>query len=256
MDDARIAEKTPAAVAAGIEARARLPPGGAERFSGYGVIGLPFASGHVLALRRWPASSIGPAYTSVWHRDPGGRWTFWADAEPARACARYTSRMASAAPFVDVHVDWMGPFAFTVSIPRVLEWRVRLAETRATRLLNGVAARMPAAAWRSPAVLAAMGALAGRMLGAGRLGLRGRMPNGQWFRANPRRVWIVAGSEAVLEGADLGVPGPLREQARVGGFWIPQRGLFAAGQAYFEALDPARHAAPAPPVPAAAGRAG
>jgi hypothetical protein len=48
-----------------IEAGAALPEGEDERFFGYAVIGLPFDSGHVLALRRFPASSIGPAYTSV-----------------------------------------------------------------------------------------------------------------------------------------------------------------------------------------------
>ncbi len=52
-----------------IERGIELPEGVDERFSGYGVMGLPFASGHILALRRFPASSVGPAYTSVWHRD-------------------------------------------------------------------------------------------------------------------------------------------------------------------------------------------
>ena len=47
-----------------------------ERFRGYGVMGLPFESGHVLGLRRFPVSSIGPDYTSIWHRSPDGRWSF------------------------------------------------------------------------------------------------------------------------------------------------------------------------------------
>ncbi len=42
-----------------------LPSGNAERFAGYGVMGIPFASGHVLAMRRFVASSLGEAYTSV-----------------------------------------------------------------------------------------------------------------------------------------------------------------------------------------------
>ena len=41
-----------------------------DRFAGYAVIVLPFRSGHVLSLRRFPASSVGPGYTSVWRRDP------------------------------------------------------------------------------------------------------------------------------------------------------------------------------------------
>ena len=47
-----------------------------ERFRGYGVMGLPFESGHVLGLRPFPVSSIGPGYTSIWHRSPDGRWSF------------------------------------------------------------------------------------------------------------------------------------------------------------------------------------
>lgn len=58
------------------EQRPKLPEGGEERFGGYGIMGLPFSSGHVLAMRRFPASSIGPTYTSIWHRDPAGK-LFW-----------------------------------------------------------------------------------------------------------------------------------------------------------------------------------
>ncbi len=42
-----------------VEQRAELPQGAEERFSGYGVIGLTFASQHILCLRRWPISSLG-----------------------------------------------------------------------------------------------------------------------------------------------------------------------------------------------------
>jgi hypothetical protein len=148
-------------------------------------------------------------------------------------------------------MEWTGPFSLVVVVPDAgLEWRLRLADTGAARALSRAAGRLPEAAWGSPGVLAGMGALAGRLLGAGRLGLRGRMPNGQWFRATPRRVWVVQGSRAVLAGSDLGPPGALSAQARLGDFRIPQRGLFAVGQAHFEPLQPARHAAPAPPAPA------
>jgi hypothetical protein len=68
-----------------------LPAGDEERFAGYGIMGLPFMSGHVLAMRRFPASSIGPAYTSIWHRDPAGRWVFWQDQPAELACPRHFS---------------------------------------------------------------------------------------------------------------------------------------------------------------------
>ena len=41
-----------------IEESVSLPAGRGERFAGYAVIGLPFRSGDVLAMRRFPASSI------------------------------------------------------------------------------------------------------------------------------------------------------------------------------------------------------
>jgi hypothetical protein len=83
--------REPGEYAGEIERAAVLPTGGGDRFSGYGVMGLPFASGHILGLRRFPASSIGPGYRSVWHRDPGGRWTFYQDQPAELACTRYFS---------------------------------------------------------------------------------------------------------------------------------------------------------------------
>jgi len=72
-----------------LEQGAELPSGNEERFAGYGVMGVPFTSGDLLAMRRFPASSLGQGYTSVWHRDPQGRWTFYSDVPPQLACSRY-----------------------------------------------------------------------------------------------------------------------------------------------------------------------
>jgi hypothetical protein len=58
----------------------------ASGLSGYGVMGLPFGSGHVLGLRRWTASSVGEGFTSIWHRDPAGRWTFYGPPGCPRPC--------------------------------------------------------------------------------------------------------------------------------------------------------------------------
>jgi hypothetical protein len=60
--------REPVEIVEDLEREAEIPPGAEERFFGYGVMGLPFRSGHVLGLRRFPASSIGPRYRSV-----GGR---------------------------------------------------------------------------------------------------------------------------------------------------------------------------------------
>ncbi len=225
-----------------IERTPELPRGDDERFGGYGVMGLPFASGHVLAMRRFTASSVGAGYTSVWHRDPAGAWTFYADVEPLRACTRYFGADARRAVECPIELAWPAPRVLRVGVPSAgLAWEVELAPTAATRALNAMARVMPDRLWKDRRVLSMMAAMAGPMLGAGRLGVQGRASNGQTFVANPMVLWTVARTTATLGGADLGPPGPLAVQARLSDFWIPQRGLFAVGRAYFETFDPARH---------------
>ena len=225
-----------------IEAAPCLPPGSDERFDGYGVMGLPFRSGHVLALRRFPANSVGPGYTSVWYRDPQGEWVFYSSAAAHLGCSRYFGRNALASIQTDVRITWTAPARFRVLVPAAaLEWDVTVGPTLATQIMNAMAGLLPRAAWRNPTFLAAMGRMAGPFLGVGRVGLHGTVPNGQRFIANPRVLFRVVDSRAVLKGADLGPPGPVAPQARLGDFWIPQRGMFAIGNAYFESFDPARH---------------
>ena len=79
----------PGKVVETIEKSGKLPEGDDERFTGYGLMGVPFRSGHVLCLRRFPVTSIGRGYTSVWHRDPGGCWTLIQDVPPQNGCSRY-----------------------------------------------------------------------------------------------------------------------------------------------------------------------
>ncbi len=226
-----------------VEREPQLPAGQGERFQGYGVMAAPFRSGHLLAMRRFAASSIGPGYTCVWYRSPAGRWTFWCDRPPMQACPRYFGSALGGAVETDILVDWDGPDNLQIVVPAVgLVWSMHLRQTTATRVLNRMAALMPEGWWRRPRILKLMGATAGRLLHAGRLGLEGQVPNGQHFVANPMRIWIIDRSDAVLAGESMGEPGPLPEQVRLGDFWIPQRGLFALGRAFFEVSDPQRHA--------------
>jgi hypothetical protein len=99
--------------------------------------------------------------------------------------------------------------------------------------LNGVAGILPNRMWTARPVLSLLGRVAGTALNAGRVGLAGEAPNGQVFIANPLRVWLVADAAASLRGIDFGPTGKLDEQAALGDFWIPQRGTFAIGRAYF-----------------------
>jgi hypothetical protein len=84
-----LAMKEPAELARRAEDSPQLPAASCERVSGYGVMGLPCRSGHVLGLRRWTASSVGEPSTSIWHRNSAGRWTFHETVRSEIACTRY-----------------------------------------------------------------------------------------------------------------------------------------------------------------------
>jgi hypothetical protein len=225
---------TVAQAAADTEARPELPSGAEERFAGYGVMGLPFSSGHVLAMRRFAASSVGPGYTSIWHRDPSGAWTFWQDQPPEVACPRYFGAALAGARQAAIELEWTGPSTLRLAVPdEQLEWTTTFRPSAVTTVLNGVGSVLPERWWRADRVLSMLGPVAGAALRAGRVSLAGAVPNGQHFKANPLKVWLVAEATASLDGEDLGPPGPLVEQARLGDFWIPQRGVFAVGRAFF-----------------------
>ena len=219
-----------------IEETASLPAGSGERFAGYAVIGLTFGSGHVLALRRFPASSLGSGYTSVWHRDPNGKWTFYSDVAPEQSCSRYFGSQIEENVHAPIRVEWNGPEAFQVVTEgtRPLTWDITLTPTLASRLMNAAARLVPDSWWRKRVMLRLMGFAARFLLGTGKMNLAGRTPNGQEFIANPQQVWLVKTSRAVVNGVDAGPVGPLPTQARLNEFLIPQRGVFAVARAFLE----------------------
>ena len=225
--------RAPADFARQREEKRELPHGHCERVSGYGVMGLPFQSGHVLGLRRWTASSVGEAFSSIWHRDPEGLWTFHESAPCEVACTRYFGASVERARLCAIGLEW--ETAHRLRIRRAVEavdWTVEIGATPITRMMSAVGSAMPAAAWRSRPVLGAMGRVAGWALGVGTVRLTGLTSNGQHFDANPLRVWYVTGSHAVVEGQDLGPMGPLPEQAHMADFYFPQRGIFAVGRVF------------------------
>jgi hypothetical protein len=237
-------QPTPREAATSMATDVDLPDGRDERVTGYGVIGLPFTSGHYLAMRDFVASSFGPAYSSVWHRDPDGNWSLYSTTPPEQSCSRFIGAALAHPPVtVPIDVTWLGDSQLRIYIDDVLDWTMQLASTPATRMVTAMSQRMPAAAWRNRAVLAAMGRAAGLMLSAGRMRLAGDMPDGQDFVTAPRRIWSIRSSSALVRGEDIGPLGPLARQDRVGDFWLPQRGIFFAdGVGRFESFDSARHA--------------
>lgn len=216
------------------ERHPHLPRGPEERVSGYGVMGQPFASGHVLGLRRWTASSVGEQFTSIWHREPDGRWNFYESAQPQFACSRWFGHGVHESVVTPIEVTWDGPAQLHVSAEGRVDWRVTLAPSPMTRVMNSMAAIMPMQAWRSPSVLKAMGAMASATLGVGKVSMTGLTANGDPFDANPLRIWRVVDTTATINAADVGPPAPLAEQARLGDFWIPQQGIFAMGRVFVD----------------------
>jgi hypothetical protein len=213
-----------------------------ERFQGYGVMGLPFESGHVLGLRRFPVSSIGPGYTSIWHRSPDSRWSFWSTAAPEVSCARYTGESSDDTRQTAIRLAWPEPYRLTIAADELsLLWEVTFAATPASRALSALARRLPGPFLASESVLRALGPVAGTLLGSGRLALTGTMPNRQAFHLVPSQVWMVTASRAQLGPIDFGRPAPLPRQATIGDFRIPQKGLLAVGVLDVDLFSPARH---------------
>jgi hypothetical protein len=219
-----------------------LPDGDDERFAGFGVMGLPFESGHYLALRQFPTASFAPAYLSVWHRDPAGNWTFYATTPAEQSCARYfSSATGNDAVQCDIDVTWISPWWFRVTIPGLLEWSVHTTTTFGSRVLTRMAGWLPESAWTNRTMLHLIGRIAGVTLGAGDIRLSGAAPNGQHFMVAPRKVWTISASRAILGGTDLGSIGELAEQATLADFRPPQTGICVIGTGHFENYDESVH---------------
>ena len=215
------------------EAQPELPRGTEERVSGYGLMGIPFSSGHVLAFRRWTASSVGEPFTSIWHRDPRGRWLFYETADGKVSCSPWFGGGVQESRRTGITLTWESAEQLRVrTSDGHIDWSLTFGSSPVTRMMNGMAAMMPPTAWKSRRVLGLMGRMATATLGGGRLSLVGTSSSGYPFLANPWHIWRVIESSASIGGESVGVPAPLPEQARLGDFWIPQQGTFAMGRVY------------------------
>lgn len=237
--------KDPREVASDLEARATVPDvPDRERVRGYAVPAVSFRSGHTLAMRRFPASSIGPAYTSLWHRDPSGRLVIYQDQEPRFGCPRAFGPVIDETVVVPVDLDWPEPHRFEMKIETAdvnLSWDVPLTDSVLTRAANAVSGILPDSMLRHPLMNTVVGRFAGPALRAGRVRLTGLVPSGQSFNAHMRYIWLIGDSTAVIDGEPLREPAPLSEQPHLADFWLPQRGFFAVVDGYFEPYDASRH---------------
>ena len=209
-----------------------------EYVRGWGVFGLPFDSGHVLALRAFPQSSFGP-YRTLWHRDPEARWSIYADAARVEhACPRYYGPACEYVGAARIDLEWTGPYTLHVTMDQpALEWTVNAVRSPLLGLLNPFSAAMPLSSWRPRALVQARERLA-QALGMGRLQMSGVMPSGHSGLLMPQRMYLVNQSSAVLDGVDMGSPTRLRENPVIGGVALPARGVLAIGQAMWLIRDP------------------
>ena len=154
--------REPAYFARQREEKPELPEGACERVSGYGVMGLPFQSGHVLGLRRWTASSVGEGFTSIWHRNRDEEWTFYESARSDIACTRYFGAGVQRVRVGAIRLEWETPHRLRIrTADDAVDWTVEIGATPITRIMSAVGSAIPTAAWRWRPFLGAMGRVAG-----------------------------------------------------------------------------------------------
>jgi hypothetical protein len=208
--------------------------GNSAHFAGFGMHSLSLASGDVMAFTQVAASSLGPPFTAVWHRDSDGDWRVRVNIAPSRSCLRFLLTAASDVRVDDITVVWKSRLELSLYMRDArVHLGLRLGTSAATNAMAVAAALVPGPFWQADAALRVMGRGAGAALGTGRLRLAGRTPSGHRFRLRPTGVWGVAAAAAVFDGRD---PGPmLGATARTtpGGSVVVARPLFAVGTAAF-----------------------
>jgi hypothetical protein len=223
-------DSAPSAIAAALE-RARDLHSESEIDLGYAVWGLSFASGAVLALRRYPPSPRSTGYTCVWHRRPDGLWTFYADVGDGGGCHRHFGSCVDRLVVAPIRVEWTAPFRFLVTIDggRGLCWSMQLASSLATTVTSACLRLVPRSVWCDDRKVRLLAALTSVSLRAGRLPLAVHAPSGHRFLLRPHSMWRVVASRASVLGRDLGPLIEPTEQATLGDFVIPRSGLFVVG---------------------------
>ena len=215
----------------------RRPPlrGRREQFLGYGITGIAFTSGHIVALRRFTASSIGPPYTTIWVRDPHGRWVFHTNVEPRRSCPRYFGPLLHAARVDDIEVTWIGSSELYLAARDArLRLAIRFTADLRTRVMSSLMRVAPEGIWHDDAMTRRMGAAGGRLLRVGAIRLAGRAPSGHRYHIRPTGVWRVESAAGVFGGRDIGDPVPLEHALTLGDMTIPRRSLFMTGTVSFD----------------------
>ena len=220
------------------EIRGRAPWPDHEYVKGWGVFGLPFDSGHVLALRVFPENDFGP-YRTVWHRDPDGHWAIYVDGPRLDTCCpRYYGAACASTAFSHITLTWTGPATLQATMDSpALQWTLTARSTRLLSVLNSLNARLPLATWKPATLVHARERLA-QALGLGRLEMSGVMPSGHTGTLMPQEMYYIDKSHATFDSLDLGAPVHTADNPKIGDVPLPARGILAIGQAVWKITDP------------------
>lgn len=219
------------------EVRGHAPWPNHEYVKGWGVFGLPFESGHVLALRVFPENDFG-SYKSLWHSPPTGGWSIHVDgARLDTACPRYYGPACNHTGFAKIALAWTGPSTLRVTMDTPsLDWTLTASSTTLLDLLNVISATLPMVTWK-PRSLVRVRELMGAALGMGHMPLSAKMPSGHAGILMPKRMYFIESSRAVLDGVDLGHPTHLPDNPSIGEVRLPKRGVLAMGQGVWKIRD-------------------
>jgi len=226
---------TPAELAGSIQPAQRTSSRpGFEHVRGYGVMAMPFSSGHVLVLRVFPENDFAP-YTTIWHRTPERGWSIFVDGpELDTACPRYFGVAAERVAFARIELSWPEPSQLLVRMedPR-LEWTIALTTTPVLKVMNLIHPRLPEASWRPLVLVRLREWMARALFDMGDIRLIDTTPSGHQVVLMPERIYFVASSTARLEGSDLGPPTRSTDNPTIGVTKLSARPAFAFGRAYF-----------------------
>lgn len=221
------------------DVRGNAPWPGHEYVKGWGVFGLPFDSGHVLALRVFPENDFAP-YRTVWHRGPQSNWAIYVDGPRLdTACPRYYGAACEHVGRARIGLAWTGPATLRVTMDQpALDWTLTASSNRFLDVLNAVGGALPLATWRPGALLRAR-ELAAQMLGMGHLQLTGVMPSGHTGTLMPQRMYFIEDSRASFDGLDLGWPAHSGTNPTIGAVPLPARGVLGIGGGMWKIRDAA-----------------
>jgi hypothetical protein len=131
--------------------RAKSDWKGYEHYYGYGMMILPFSSGHLLGFRVFPQNDFAP-YKSLWRCDPKGNWSIYNDGQSPRAtCPRWWGPALKHQSLRGFRLEWVDKNNIRIEMSNpVIVWQIELGAKPLLNVLNTPNAAMPNWKWTYP----------------------------------------------------------------------------------------------------------